>query len=222
MKELSGTEQKCNGRCGERDFSRERGFSLVEMLIVVGLIGLLMLAALPKVSSYFRLSLNSAAREMASIVKEAYNATAITGKVHRLVYDLGSNTYWVESGPPTVLLDTAATREQNERRKRFSRNKDEEKSTAEDFRIDQGVTRKKMALPRGVVFEDVVTEQYNEPLTKGTAYTHFFPHGITEQTTIHLMDSTQHHVSLIISPLVGRTTVIDRYIAKNERLEETQ
>lgn len=192
----------------------EKGYTLIEMLVVVALIGLISAFALPSVNNYFKLSLNSATREMASVVKETYNSAAMTGKVYRIVYDFKAGSFWVESGPSTVLLDTTETREREQRRKRFA--KDSDKPPASEFTMDKSVTRKKISLPRGVDFEDLITEQSSEPITEGTAYTHFFPNGMTEQTVIHLKDNSNHHVTLIITPLIGRTRLVERYLSKNE------
>jgi hypothetical protein len=82
--------------------------------------------------------------------------------------------------------------------------------------MDKTITRKKMDLPRGVTFEDVLTEQSKDPIKEGTAYTHFFPQGMTEQTIVHLVDSSNHHVSLVIAPLVGKSDVYDRYVTSEE------
>ncbi|OFZ77569.1 MAG: hypothetical protein A3K03_13380 [Bdellovibrionales bacterium RIFOXYD1_FULL_44_7] len=205
-----------------RPIKSTNGFTLIELLVVVALIALITVFAVPSVSSYFKVSLNSAARELAGVIKEAYNATALTGKVNRLVYDFKSNSFWVESAlTDDILLDTKESREKEERRSRFSK-KNEEEKPASSFVKNRTVTRKEMRLPRGVTFEDIVSEQNPEPITEGTAYTHFFPHGLTEQTTIHLKDTSDHHVTLIISPLIGRTRVIDRYVKDDESYEEDE
>lgn len=169
---------------------------------------------MPTVSSYFQVSLNSASREIASVVKESYNSAVITGKVHRLVYDLAAGQFWVESGPPTVLLDTRESKEREERRKRFA--SPNEAPPPAVFQLERTVTRKKLSLPRGVAFEDIVTQQNPEPVQEGLAYTHFFPHGFTEQTLIHLKDTANHKVTLVVSPLVGRTDYYERYATTAE------
>lgn len=197
---------------------RRSGFSLIEMLVVVALIALISVFALPTVSSYFQISVSVASREIASVVKETYNSSVITGKIHRLVYDFKSQQYWVESGPPTLLLDTPESREKEERRRKAGLFKDE--APASPFQLEKSVTRKKMNLPRGVRFEDVSTQQSPEPLTEGTAYTHFFPHGFTEQTMIHLTDESKHRVTLVISALVGRTDLYERYVTAKEIFEK--
>ena len=187
-------------------------------MVVVAIIALASAMAIPSISSFFKVSLNSASREMAGTIKEAYNATVITGKVHRLVYDFKENSYWVETGPSTVLLDTKASREREARKKRIASN--EEKKEDSSFTLDKSVTRKKISLPTGASFEDVITQQSPEPLTEGRAYTHFFPHGLIEQTIIHLKDESKHQVSLVISPIVGKTDMYERYLTTREAFGE--
>ncbi len=192
------------------------GFSLIELIVTVAIITLITVFALPSISSYFQVSLASSSREIAAIVKETYNSAVITGKVHRIVYDLKKQEYWVESGPATMLLDTKETKEKEERRKRFAPLGAEPPPSP--FKLERSITRKKIELPRGASFEDVQTEQSAEPITEGLAYTHFFPHGIVEQTVIHLKDESKHRNSLVISAIGGQTDVYERYASAQEIL----
>lgn len=196
---------------------KSSGFTLIEILVVVALIGLVMAFALPSVSNIFRVSINTTTREIASLVKESYNSAIVTGRVHRLAYNMSEGTYWVESGPPGLLLGSDKSREKEERLKKLHSTNEEEPKSTPTFSIEKSLTRKEKSLPRGVVFTDIVNEQSPEPLSTGMAYTHFFPHGQTEQTVIHLKDSRQHEISLVISALVGRTKLIDGYYSPSNQ-----
>lgn len=198
---------------------RESGFTLIEMMVVMAIIALMAALAVPSVSNFFQVSLSSTAREMAGVVKETYNSTVVTGQVHRLVYDFKTQSYWVESAMGSVLLDTDESRKRAERKSRFATEKEKEeaeKQRSSQFMMAKSVTRKKVALPTGVTFEDVQTQQSEEPITEGKAYTHFFPHGMIEQTVVHLMDTSKHHVSLVLNPIVGKTDMYERYVNEKE------
>ena len=189
---------------------REDGFTLIEMIVVIAIIAIISVFAFPSLTSYFQLSLNGAAREVASTVKETFNQTSVTNRVFRIAYDLKKNEYWIEGGPEGVLLDTKVTKEKAERKKKFGfKQKTEDQPT---FAMDKAISKKKKSLPRGVVFEDIITQQSPDPIKEGMVYTHFFPQGITEQTIIHLQDTAKHHSSLVISPLIGRTDLYNHYI----------
>jgi prepilin-type N-terminal cleavage/methylation domain-containing protein len=195
-----------------------QGFSLIEMLVVMGLIVLIVSFALPSISSYLQVSLNAATRDLATNIKEAYNASLITGKVHRLAYDLKKNEFWVEAGPPEllpeILLDTANTIQKAERRKKLFRLSPNEGQS--HFKLEKTITRRQISLPSGVMFEDVITQKSPDPITEGKAYTHFFPSGMTEQTIIHLKDQSKHKVSLVVTPLLGKVDLYNGYMKQDE------
>ena len=195
-----------------------RGFTLIELLVVVALIGLMGLVAIPSVSNVFKVSLNSATRDMATKIRETYNAASMTKRVHRMVFDFKTQQYWVEIGPPSLLLETEDSRKKHERALRFG-NKDAEeieKQKNSAFTLARPVNRKPSDLPRGVEFEDVITEQSDTPIKEGQAYVHFFPHGMTEKSIIHLKDNSNHKATLVIPTLVGRTKVFDHYVDPKE------
>lgn len=199
----------------------EKGFSLIELLVVIALMALIGTMAIPSISSVFKLSLGSTTRDLATTVRYAYNAAMMTKKVHRLVFDLKDHRYWVEVGPTTLLMETEESRAREVRAKKFgSKSEDDEENKGPSFSLASNVTRKKNVLPRGVQFEDVTTEQSKDPITDGFAYTHFFPHGIIEQTVIHLKDTSNHKATLVVAPIVGRTKVIERYVPSAEALLE--
>ncbi len=205
---------KINSYLFKRDKSNESAFTLIEILVVFALISLITLFVIPSIGSSLKLSINSSCREIASIVKDTYSAAMVTGQVHRFVFDLKENKFWVESGPESLLLHTAKSLELEESRKRFKMEK--EKEEPEKFSLEKTITRSELSLPRGVKFTDVLTEENEKPVFEGKAYTHFFPNGITEQTIVHLEDSSEHKFSLIIFPLMGNVQLVQHYVEREE------
>lgn len=199
------------------------GFTLVELLIVIAIIGLVGGMSLPSISGVFKISLSSSTREIASLIKEAYNTTMMTKKVHRIVFDLKTGEYWMEMGPAQYLMDTESSKAREKRLSfgKLSTEKEaDEKKKNDQFVIVKGIQRGKKTLSRGVSFSDVTTEQnIKEPITEGKATVLFFPNGIIEQALIHLEDNSNHKSTLIIQPMVGRTKVVDRFLSKEEVFE---
>lgn len=193
---------------------KRAGFTLLELIIVFALFALIALFVIPRIGSYLSISINSASRDLASVIREAYNSTVLTKKVHRLVYDFKKNAYWVESASQDILLDTAETEERELRRKKLFKVKEEKRVSP--FHLEKSITPKPIPLPRGVTFDDVFTQKSKDPISEGIAYTHIFPQGLAEQTLIHLEDSSEHKQSLVITPILGKTVLYERYIPREE------
>ena len=96
-----------------------------------------------------------------------------------------------------------------------SAKKNEEKKKSY-FSLDPVLNKKKRTLPIGVKFKDVFTEQSEEPITEGIAYTHIFPQGLTERSLVHLEDNNKNQISLVVSNLLGRCSVEGRLIESKE------
>lgn len=198
----------------EKRWGKPHGFSLLEMLVVLGLMALMAAFVVPSVSSYFSLSLNSATRDLASVIKETFNSAVVSGRVHRVVYDLNSGQYWAEVGPKDVLLDTKESTEISDRRRRFGIQAKADRTSS--FQQETTISRKKKSLPTGVKFVDLQTQQHPDPIVDSLAYTHFFPSGLAEQTVIHLKDTSEHQITLDISAMLGTTNLSEGYVHASE------
>ena len=71
----------------------QRGFTLIEMTLVVLLLGLLANLTLPLLSSMEVDRLNATARRISGTVKYLYNEAIMTGLEQRLVFDLADNSF---------------------------------------------------------------------------------------------------------------------------------
>lgn len=70
-----------------------KGFTLVELAIVVLLIALFSALTVPMVTGVGENRLDSSARRLAGTVKYLYNEAALNGREYRLVFDIDKGTY---------------------------------------------------------------------------------------------------------------------------------
>jgi len=73
-----------------------RGFTLIEMGVVLALLALAAAIAIPGANALTGAQLRSDTTRAAGMMREAYARAAITGKVHRVVFDLDGHGFWME------------------------------------------------------------------------------------------------------------------------------
>lgn len=71
----------------------QRGFTLIELTLVVLLLGLLANLSLPLISGFETDRMNSTARRLSGTVKYLYNEAIISGREQRLIFDMSDGTY---------------------------------------------------------------------------------------------------------------------------------
>jgi general secretion pathway protein H len=78
-------------------WNRNSGFTLVELVVVVLLIGLFSMLVLPMLTGIGEDSLGSSARRIAGTVKYLFNESALTGREHRLIFNLDRGIYFAKT-----------------------------------------------------------------------------------------------------------------------------
>jgi general secretion pathway protein H len=72
------------------------GFTLLELMIVVALVGLVMTVAVRGVRSLTKSDMRTSAVKMAGAIRYLFDRASTTGRIHRLVIDFGQGRYWAE------------------------------------------------------------------------------------------------------------------------------
>ncbi len=175
-----------------------RGFTLIELIVVVAVMAVITVAVVTGVGNVRGASVQSETGKIAVSVRYLYNLTVLSGKVHRLVFDLDKRMYWGEeqtSDDPCQQFLLPGEGEEAEAKKRA---KKKPKKTAkggkmveeEPAKMDAGFTElksrllSKYTMDKGISIAGVMTSHQNEPLKKGVAYLYFFPNGTTENALI--------------------------------------
>ena len=119
---------------------RDRGFTLIEVMVVLAILGLIMGLGASGFRRLTKSDLRSASTHVAGAVRFLFDRASTTGKVHRLVIDLGEGKYWAEESDDRFYVPHEAESEDDLRRREGkesdedaeTRRKAEEKARAEE------------------------------------------------------------------------------------------
>ncbi|MGZ6290536.1 MAG: pilus assembly FimT family protein, partial [Bdellovibrionota bacterium] len=130
----------------------DSGFTLIEILIVIGLIALVSAIAIPSLTNVFRSSAESYARQTALLLREARDRALLTDKLIRLRIDLDKQEFWLEEANSNYLLPKTSDRLSD-------RKSDEEKAKQEGeaFRMIKELTKEKRVIPKSLKITEVIT-----------------------------------------------------------------
>lgn len=210
-----------------------RGFSLIEVLVVVAIVGLMMGVAVYGLRSVAKSDLRSSSAKLAGAIRYCFDRAVTTGSYFRLVIDLDDDKYWAERSDDRAYL-TAGKENAPGKGQAFDLVAEEKKRDEEDAKLKEmetSVGGQMMTLdpppkPKRAKFQtfkdttlpqvklgrtrlfDVFTPRQREPYLKGRAYLYFFPDGHTERAVVRLHDGDDFY-SLVVHPLTGRVEVIN-------------
>jgi len=102
----------------------DRGFTLVEVLIVVTIAAVLSALAIKGLRSLRKADLREASAQLSGAMRYLFDRASTTGKIHRIVIDMETGTYWAEVSDDRFYIPREETVEQLQAR--------EDKEAAED------------------------------------------------------------------------------------------
>jgi general secretion pathway protein H len=158
----------------------ERGFTLLELSVVLFIIGLIITMAMPRLGAIRSVHLKSEARRLAGRASYLYARATADKVVMRLTFDLDTNSYSVSRLDPYARQPI--------------------------FVPDAEPGFGPVLMPAGVRLRDVTVEGTGT-LTRGTANCFFYPEGFVDATTIHLIDDSGTVFTLSFNPLTGRVAI---------------
>jgi general secretion pathway protein H len=202
-----------------RSFSRARGVTLVEVLIVVVLIGLLAGGVIFGSGMLGSSRLRGAATLVATAIRAGIARANATGRPTRLVLDLDAERVLLEDASSSRMLREkskpaggaqVATEAEQAAKVESDRILEGPKAPRTAFQpapafVDTAAGRE---LGSGVDLVQVQTEHDEEPVTSGRAYLYFWPGGVTERAHVQLgRAGDPGGLTVTVSALTGRTRV---------------
>lgn len=208
----------------------QRGLTLIETLVVVGIIGMLIGMVAVSARSIAKTELRGSAAKLAAGMRYCFNRSITTGAYFRIVLDLDGNKYWAERSDERFYLSRDKEFSKNGRApdlEALERKKREDEAREEKQRLGSSPLAQYLEPPpkpkrakfqtfadaampavqlKKVKLYDVFTPRQQTPYEKGRAYIYFFPDGHTERAMIHLRDGDDYY-TLIVAPLTGRVDI---------------
>ncbi len=191
--------------------TRDRGFTLIELMITLGIIAFVTAVAIPKLGRTLGTELRKQTRTIIILNRQLHHMARLKNKTYRLVVDFGDKekktkpNITVESGGASELVENP-----DEVQSTFGKHGD--KAPASNFSKDSEILKHPLELPNGVGFEDVEIENYRNPFVSGKAFIHFFPQGLVQKAAIHITDGKSLHWTLVVNPLTAQTDLSQEYI----------
>lgn len=161
------------------------GFTLLELTVVLFVIGLLIATITPHLGTVGGARLDATAKRLAAVARYLAGEAALQNRLYRLNYDLDKQTYWI-----TTLVAT---------------------QNRAEFTEDYSLLARAVQLPPAITFADVQAPGVGRVST-GHVHTHFFPHGYTDPTLIHLRDQYSRVVTVLIPGLTGEARIYEGYV----------
>ena len=181
--------------CESARLLRQRGMTMMEVMIVLVIIGLVMGISIPSYNSLTHMRLRESATKLSGTIRYLYHQATLKGLCMRLIFDLHENTYKVEASTDgNCLIDSvredarqAKKREEDEKKKKMEEERrgpaktqtgsmqasfwgEEQPISLEVkkavFAAYNGSILKERKLPEGVSFESIYIDHQKESYAK--------------------------------------------------------
>jgi hypothetical protein len=184
-----------------RSSRRERGFTIIELLVTMSVAILVIVAASMSLGSLFRADLKTGSGQVAASIRYLYSLSVLNNQSYRLVVDLESHEYWGEEMPregracDVFLVEKEGDSNMPDlpsRKKRgsgSSRDGSDEEGEAQvdgTFEVLKDNLLKRRRLPGRLKFTGVITAHHGDLQEEGRAEINFFPAGYVEHAYIYV------------------------------------
>jgi len=165
---------------------RTAGFTLLEILVVLIIIGTVVGIAIPRLNDVFEVDLKSTIRKFAGTAQFCFNESVIRQTPIRLNLSFDSQEYYL-----SYLATNGSTGEFVELPSTF---------------VDHE------QMPDGVFFLDVATPHNPDKTSVGEEFVIFYPTGYVEPAVVHISTRDGRVWTLLFKSMTGKVVVYDRQI----------
>jgi type II secretion system protein H len=185
--------------------TRRAGFTLLEMLAVVMIIGLISSMVLPGFGFATARALDDQAQELAAGLEFARQRTVMTAVPHRVVLDLDAQAWWVEWQPAPEAPDAAAVDEAERKSGRIDLSPPA--TQASEFVALASGAGRRARLPDGVFLVSVSTPE--GVVERERVAVAFERDGSADPTEITLLEEGGTVRVLQVRPLADAVRILD-------------
>lgn len=158
------------------------GFTLLELMLVILLMGLMFTLIMPQIGGFRRAQLRSQSRRLAGRATYMFDQAVGHKLVLRLIFDIDNNGYAVARLDPYSIKPV--------------------------FAPDHTPSSRPVAMPASIRIRDVTVEGIGT-VNRGVIACNFYPEGYVDATVVHLEDASGDVMTLEFVPLTGQVAVID-------------
>lgn len=178
----------------------QRGFSLVEVLIVIGLVALITGLGVTSLTGTFRTSAESFARQLSLQISQARDRAYLADKLVRLRVDLAKQTFMIEEASSRHLVPKTPDKDLSEREK-----EELAKADANTFTAIPELMGSPKEMPNGLKMTEVTSARLKKPATEGVVDIYFFNNGHNDGATIWFETDEQVSYAIRMHPVTGLT-----------------
>src|ERR1043165_1373666 len=115
-----------------RSRSSAGGFTLIEVMVVFAIVALLAAGSVRGFRSLRKADLRESSMQLSGAMRYLFDRASTTGKIHRLVIDMETGTYWAEVSDDRFYIPREETEQDLRRREEKEAAQDEEEAKKQE------------------------------------------------------------------------------------------